>query len=47
MQVCLTMAPVPGIFDKAPQGKVVTKEEAYALLKQTEELGLVHLTANM
>jgi Na+-translocating ferredoxin:NAD+ oxidoreductase subunit B len=47
MQVCLAMAPIPGIFDKAPQGRVLTKEEAYALLKKTEELGLVHLTSNM
>jgi Na+-translocating ferredoxin:NAD+ oxidoreductase subunit B len=47
MQVCLAMAPIPGIFDKAPKGKVLTREEAYALLKKTEEMGLVHLTSNM
>jgi H+/Na+-translocating ferredoxin:NAD+ oxidoreductase subunit B len=46
MQVCLAMAPIPGAFDKYPYGKVLTKEEAYALLDKTEELGLVHLTAN-
>jgi Fe-S-cluster-containing hydrogenase component 2 len=46
MQVCLAIAPIPGVFDKAPQGRVLTKEEAYDLLKKTEELGLVHLTAN-
>jgi Na+-translocating ferredoxin:NAD+ oxidoreductase subunit B len=46
MQVCLAMAPVPGIFDKAKQGRVLSKDEAYTLLKETEELGLVHLTAN-
>ncbi|MGC9975803.1 MAG: 4Fe-4S binding protein [Syntrophales bacterium] len=47
MQVCLAIAPVPGIFDKFPHGKVLTKEEAHALLNKTEELGLVHLTSNV
>ncbi len=46
MQVCLALAPIPGIFDKMPSGKVLTRDEAYALLKETEEKGLVHLTAN-
>jgi Na+-translocating ferredoxin:NAD+ oxidoreductase subunit B len=46
LQVCLAMAPIPGVFDNAPQGRVLTREEAYALLDKTEELGLVHLTAN-
>jgi H+/Na+-translocating ferredoxin:NAD+ oxidoreductase subunit B len=47
LQVCLALAPVPGVFDKSPQGRVLDKEEAYDLLKKTEEWGLVHLTANM
>lgn len=46
VRVCLAMAPVPDVFDDSPIGRVVTKEEAYALLKQTDEAGLVHLTAN-
>ena len=46
MQVCLAIAPIPGIFDNAPQGRVLSRDEAYALLKQTEEEGLVHLTGN-
>lgn len=46
LQVCLAIAPIPGVFDNAPQGRVLTKAEAYALLDKTEELGLVHLTAN-
>jgi len=46
MQVCLAIAPVPGVFDKYSHGRVLSKEEAYALLKETEEQGLVHLTAN-
>jgi len=47
LEVCLAMAPVPGIFDKAPRGRVITRQEAYELLKKTEEQGLVHLTNNV
>ncbi|MDQ5986370.1 MAG: Ion-translocating oxidoreductase complex subunit B [Syntrophus sp. SKADARSKE-3] len=47
VEVCLAIAPVPGIFDNSPSGRVLTREEAYALLKETEEAGLVHLTANV
>jgi NAD-dependent dihydropyrimidine dehydrogenase PreA subunit len=46
LEVCLAMAPVPGVFDKSPIGRVLTKEEAFALLKMTEEAGLVHMTNN-
>jgi Na+-translocating ferredoxin:NAD+ oxidoreductase subunit B len=47
VEVCLAMAPVEGIFDNSPHGRVITKEEAYALLKKAEDLGLVHFTANV
>jgi Fe-S-cluster-containing hydrogenase component 2 len=47
MQVCLAVAPIPKVFDDSPHGRVITKEEAYALLKQCEEAGLVHLTSNV
>jgi electron transport complex protein RnfB len=47
MQVCLAMAPVEGVFDKSPIGKVLTKQEAHDLMKMTEEAGLVHLTYNV
>ncbi len=46
-QVCLAIAPVPGVFDKYPVGRVITKDEAYLLLKKSEEEGLVHLTGNV
>jgi len=46
VQVCLAMAPIPGAFEHS-EGRKLTKDEAYALMKQTEELGLVHLTANV
>ena len=47
VQVCLAIAPIPGIFDNSPTGRVISKGEAYELLKMTEEKGLVHLTSNV
>jgi Na+-translocating ferredoxin:NAD+ oxidoreductase subunit B len=47
LEVCLAIAPIPGIFDNSPNGRVITKQEAYELLKMTEEKGLVHLTSNI
>ena len=47
VQVCLAIAPIPGIFDNSPQGRVISRSEAYDLLKKTEEQGLVHLTSNV
>jgi electron transport complex protein RnfB len=47
VQVCLAVAPIPGIFDNSPEGRVITRSEAYELLKRTEEEGLVHLTSNV
>jgi NAD-dependent dihydropyrimidine dehydrogenase PreA subunit len=35
------------VFDNSPEGRVLTREEAYALLKMTEERGLVHMTSNV
>jgi len=46
-EVCLGMAPVPGVFDDSPNGRAISRAEAYELLKKTEELGLVHLTSNI
>ena len=47
IEVCLALAPVPGVFDKSPTGRVITKDEAYELLKKTETAGLVHMTNNL
>jgi len=47
IEVCLAMAPVPGVFDKSPSGRFITKEETYEILRMTEEAGLVHLTNNL
>lgn len=47
-EVCLAMAPVPGIFEDHPWGgKVLTREGAYEVLSKAEEAGLVHLTCNV
>jgi NAD-dependent dihydropyrimidine dehydrogenase PreA subunit len=47
LEVCLAIAPLPGVFDDSPSGKVISKEEAHELLRKTEEAGLVHLTDNV
>lgn len=48
LEVCLAMAPEPGMFDENPFGaKVIGKQEAYDVLRKAEEAGLVHLTSNM
>ena len=47
LEVCLFISPFPGVFDKSRTGRVITKAEAYELLKKTEEQGLVHLTSNV
>ena len=47
LEVCLALAPVPGVFDNSPMGRVLTKDQAYDLLKMTEAAGLVHLTNNL
>lgn len=47
LHVCMGIALVPGAFDKTPSSRTLTKEEAYALLKMTEDAGLVHLISNV
>jgi electron transport complex protein RnfB len=45
-EVCLNIAPVEGAFDNPSYGRIITKEEAYKILAEAEENGLVHLTSN-
>jgi len=47
VEVCLAIAPLPGVFDNSSSGRVISKEEAYEVLKVAEEAGLVHLTMNV
>jgi ferredoxin len=46
VRVCMAIAPVPGIFEDDEQGRVISREEAYSILKKSEEEALVHLTGN-
>jgi Fe-S-cluster-containing hydrogenase component 2 len=46
LEVCLAIAPLPGVFDNASHGRAITREEAYKLLADCEENGLVHMTGN-
>lgn len=46
MEVCLAFAPVPGVFDNDPSCRAITKDEAYRILKMSEDAGLVHMTSN-
>lgn len=48
LEVCLAIAPVPGVFDNHPLiKKAITKEEAYEVLRISEEAGLVHMISNV
>ena len=46
LEVCLAIAPLPGFFEKSPVGRVISKAEAYEVLRKSEEAGLVHMTSN-
>jgi ferredoxin len=46
LEVCLAIAPLPGIFDKSPTGRIISKSEAYEVLRKSEEAALVHMTSN-
>jgi electron transport complex protein RnfB len=43
---CLVFAPVAGVFDHAPVGRAITREEALDILDQAAAAGLVHTTGN-
>ncbi len=45
-EVCLIFAPVEGAFDHSDVTRAVSKEGALRILRETEEAGLVHSTAN-
>jgi Pyruvate/2-oxoacid:ferredoxin oxidoreductase delta subunit len=46
LEVCMGISPVAGAFEASGRGRVVSKEEAYELLKVCEEAGLVHQASN-
>ncbi len=45
-EVCLIFASVEGAFDHSDVTRALSKEEALRILRETEEAGLVHSTAN-
>ncbi|MBU2490656.1 MAG: 4Fe-4S binding protein [Proteobacteria bacterium] len=46
LEVCMGIAPAPGVFDDYHWGRAITREEAYEVLNKAEEAGLVHLSGN-
>jgi H+/Na+-translocating ferredoxin:NAD+ oxidoreductase subunit B len=48
LEVCMAMDPEPDAFENSPWGgRIISKEEAYELIRKSEELGLVHMTSNI
>ncbi len=47
LEVCMAIAPIPGVFEDSPVGRVISKAEAYEVLRRSEEAALVHLTWNV
>ena len=47
VEVCMVFAPVEGAFDDDPDTRVLTKEEALRILRETEEAGLIHSSSNV
>jgi ferredoxin len=43
---CLVFAPIESAFERSKINRAITKEEAFEILRQTEEEGLVHSTGN-
>jgi electron transport complex protein RnfB len=46
VEVCLVFAPVERAFEHSDVTRAISKEEALRILRETEEAGLVHSTAN-
>ncbi|MFZ0890599.1 MAG: 4Fe-4S binding protein [Candidatus Binataceae bacterium] len=46
-EVCLAISPVEGAGFILDWGREISKEQAYQLLREAEEAGLVHLTSNL
>jgi ferredoxin len=47
LEVCMAIAPIEGVFDDRRNGRILSKQEAYALIDKCEEDALVHLTWNV
>lgn len=47
MEACLGFAKHEGAFDRYPRGRLISQEEALAIIEKAEEEGLVHNTYNV
>ena len=48
LEMCMAIGDEPGLFDNHPWGgRVISREEAYDLLRRAEEAALVHMTSNV
>jgi electron transport complex protein RnfB len=47
MEVCMAFSNHEGAFDKFPLGKVISREEALAVVEKCDQEGLVHMTYNV
>jgi electron transport complex protein RnfB len=47
VEVCMVFAPTEGAFEDNPDIRVITKEEALQILRETEEAGLIHSSSNV
>ena len=48
LDVCMAMDSEPGAFENNRWGgRIITKEQAYEVLRKSEEAGLVHMTSNV
>ena len=43
---CLSFAPIEGVFDHSETTRPITKEEAFRILREAEDAGLVHSPGN-
>jgi electron transport complex protein RnfB len=46
VETCLVFAPVEGAFDHSDLDRAISKEEAFRILRDAEEAGLVHSASN-
>jgi electron transport complex protein RnfB len=47
MEVCLAFSNKEGAYDKHPLGRIISRDEALAIVKKADEDGLVHATYNV
>jgi len=47
VEVCLWFAPTEGFFEDDPGTRVLTKEEALQILRESEEASLIHCSSNV